>query len=231
LVEPVLNLAQRLVEVNKDLGWVKKRGENKAQNYDFVRAVDVFADARDALNKHGVLWTFSVSQYDILEVAGKVWHKMSGDYALINVDDPKDVIAGSVAGSAQPPGDKGAWVVTTGMLKYALIQAFLLPTGDDPENDSQSSDTSPRVSPTAVTRPAPTDVKVGLNEAQKRKLFAAFDGREMKEKESRRFIIKTLTGKESTTQMSGADMDRVLAYLAETTDEADDLWVKALAAA
>ena len=38
-----LTLAQRLLAANKDLGWVEKAGNNKAQGYDYTRAVDVFA--------------------------------------------------------------------------------------------------------------------------------------------------------------------------------------------
>lgn len=227
------NLAHRLVEVNKSLGWIEKRGENKQQQYDFVRAVDVFDDARDALSKHGVVWTFSTRDYDIREIGGKVWHTMVGDYTLINADNPTEVITGTVSGSASPPGDKGAWVVTTGMMKYALIQAFLLPTGDDPEDDSNEKPDKP------APKPAPTQAKVvkaptestGLSEPQRKRLFARFTELGVENTASRRFILFQLTGKNSTKDMTGSDLDTVLSFFRETNDQTEELVVKAMAAA
>jgi hypothetical protein len=229
------NLAQRMLEVNKALGWVEKRGENKQQNYDFVRAVDVFADARKALAANGVLWSFSTRDYTISEIGGKVWHQMVGDYAFINVDKPdEDVIAGTVVGSASPPGDKGAWVVTTGMLKYALIQALLLPTGDDPETDGEA----PTVKSSSPTAPPAVKVEkqkavaadsTGLNDKQKAKLKITMREHGLAVVESQRYVLNKLVGKHSSLQMTNEDLDKVLAFFAEKTDENQALVVEAMA--
>jgi G3E family GTPase len=40
-----------------------------------------------------------------------------------------------VAGEGRDPGDKGPYKAMTGALKYALLQTFLIATGDDPENE------------------------------------------------------------------------------------------------
>lgn len=234
-----LNLAQRLLEVQKELGWIAKRGENKQQGYDFVRAVDVFDAARDAMHKHGVLWTWSTTAYDIAEVAGKAWHKMSADFAFYNVDDPKDKIISTVVGSSSPPGDKGAWVTITGMMKYALIQALLLPTGDDPEAQPETAErkpgatapTNPPSSPLAGDVKNAPAVKVGLTEPQRKKLFARFDELGLTVTESKRFVIKELTGKHSTKEMSSADLDKILDFFKDKSDATDEMVVKAMAAA
>jgi hypothetical protein len=39
-------------------------------------------------------------------------------------------------GTGSDSSDKAAYKAATGALKYALLTAFLIPTGDDPENDS-----------------------------------------------------------------------------------------------
>ena len=39
-------------------------------------------------------------------------------------------------GTGADSGDKAPYKATTGAIKYALLTAFLIPTGDDPENDS-----------------------------------------------------------------------------------------------
>lgn len=229
------NLAQRLLEVQKELGWIAKRGENKQQGYDFVRAVDVFDAARDAMHKHGVLWAWSTTAYDIAEVAGKAWHKMAADFTFYNVDDPKDKIISTVVGSSSPPGDKGAWVTTTGMMKYALIQALLLPTGDDPEAQPETDKAERKPGATAPTNPpaatkAP-DVKVGLTEPQRKKLFARLDELGITVAESKRYVFKALTGKHSTKEMSGGDLDKILDFFKEKSDATEEMVVKAMAAA
>ena len=40
-----------------------------------------------------------------------------------------------VAGEGADPGDKAPYKAMTGALKYALLQSFLLSTGDDPEDE------------------------------------------------------------------------------------------------
>lgn len=232
-----LNLAQRLLAVSKELGWIDKAGKNKDQGYDFVRAVDVFAAARDALSKHGVVWMFQSKNHtvDVLETpkGTRYLHKVTGDYSLINADDPKDVITGTVEGFTVASGDKGLWVATTGMLKYALIQIFLLPTGDDPEAQDEDTDKPARAqsAPKAPEAVKATTVKVGLTETQKKKLFATFDEAGLKETESRRYFIKALTGKQSTKDMTGDDLDKVLTVLGTKDNDTEELIVKAMAAA
>jgi hypothetical protein len=44
-----------------------------------------------------------------------------------------------VAGEGADPGDKAPYKAMTGALKYALLQSFLLSTGDDPEDDRADS--------------------------------------------------------------------------------------------
>src|SRR5215469_9749504 len=44
-----------------------------------------------------------------------------------------------VAGEGADPGDKAPYKAMTGALKYALLQSFLLATGDDPEDERAES--------------------------------------------------------------------------------------------
>lgn len=223
-------LAQRMLAVSGELGWIDKSGKNKEQNYDFVRAVDVFDRARDALNKHGVVWAFSTRDHEIVALADgkKFLHKLTGDYTLINADDPKDTITGSVEGSTIAYGDKGVWVATTGMLKYALIQLFLLPTGDDPEAQPEEEGKVER-KPAEKAPSAPSPIRKGLTEPQKGKLFATFDRLGIKATESRRHVLLKVIGKNSTKDMTGDDLDMVLQFFAEPNEETEALVVEAMA--
>ena len=55
-------------------------------------------------------------------------------YTFTDVDSGEEVIA-KVAGQGLDPGDKAPYKAMTGALKYALLQSFLLATGDDPEDE------------------------------------------------------------------------------------------------
>lgn len=229
-----LTLAQRLLAANKDLGWVEKAGNNKAQGYDYTRAVDVFDRVRDVLNKHGIVWTFSTRDLRITVLEnGKYVHALDGDWALINSDNANDVLSGTVVGSTVASGDKGTWVAITGMLKYAAIQVFLLPTGDDPEADTH--DTTVKASAPKATTPIPAGTKVtekvqaeasteGLTDKQRAKLMATLRERGVTIKEAQQFILREACGKHSTKQMTGDDLDKVLEAIKD-----DELVVKAMA--
>jgi hypothetical protein len=50
------------------------------------------------------------------------------------VDSGEEIVA-KVAGQGLDVGDKAPYKAMTGALKYALLQSFLLATGDDPEDE------------------------------------------------------------------------------------------------
>src|SRR6202045_2489868 len=59
-------------------------------------------------------------------------------YTFIDVDTGEEITA-KVAGQGLDSGDKAPYKAMTGALKYALLQSFLLATGDDPEEERADS--------------------------------------------------------------------------------------------
>jgi hypothetical protein len=55
-------------------------------------------------------------------------------YTFADVDSGEEIVA-KVAGQGLDAGDKAPYKAMTGALKYALLQSFLLATGDDPEDE------------------------------------------------------------------------------------------------
>ncbi len=55
-------------------------------------------------------------------------------YTFTDVDTGEAITA-KVAGQGLDSGDKAPYKAMTGALKYALLQSFLLATGDDPEEE------------------------------------------------------------------------------------------------
>ena len=62
-------------------------------------------------------------------------------YTFSDVDSGEEIVA-KVAGQGLDPGDKAPYKAMTGALKYALLQSFLLATGDDPEDERADSRTA-----------------------------------------------------------------------------------------
>jgi hypothetical protein len=69
-------------------------------------------------------------------------------YTFSDVDSGEELVA-KVAGQGLDTGDKAPYKAMTGALKYALLQSFLLATGDDPEDERMDT----RVTPPGSDRP------------------------------------------------------------------------------
>ena len=134
-----LNLRQKLAEVRRRIGYVQKRGHNERFNYSYVTAADIAGSVGDLLAELGVVViprleeisyeSAGVNRGDAIRMARVVMA-----YTFADVDSGEEIIA-KVAGQGLDPGDKAPYKAMTGALKYALLQSFLLATGDDPEDD------------------------------------------------------------------------------------------------
>ncbi len=133
-----LNLRQKLAEVRRRIGYVQKRGHNERSNYSYVTAADIAGSVGDILAELGVVIipTLEDISYESAVGRGEATRmaRVVMAYTFADVDSGEEIIA-KVAGQGLDPGDKAPYKAMTGALKYALLQSFLLATGDDPEDD------------------------------------------------------------------------------------------------
>jgi ERF superfamily len=136
---PRLNLRQKLAEVRRRIGYIQKRGFNERNNYSYVTAADLAGAVGDILAELGVVIipclesiTYEPNPSGRAEVARSAQVVMS--YTFTDVDTGEAITA-KVAGQGLDSGDKAPYKAMTGALKYALLQSFLLATGDDPEEE------------------------------------------------------------------------------------------------
>jgi ERF superfamily len=133
---PLNTLAQKLAEVRRRIGYIQKRGHNELFGYRYAMAADIASAVGDALAELGVIvipHLDSISS-EPLPAARERVVRVVMDYTLIDAQTgERETIR--VAGEGRDPGDKGPYKAMTGALKYALLQAFLIATGDDPENE------------------------------------------------------------------------------------------------
>lgn len=137
-------LTKKLLKVMESLSWIEKRGENSAQNYKYVQADDVAAEVRKKLVEFGVGLTSSVLSTRTNEYEGNNGKKVRithVEVAWIFTDTETGHSTTSVVpGEAMDAGDKAIYKAMTGSLKYAMKMNFLIPTGDDPEENSASDE-------------------------------------------------------------------------------------------
>ncbi len=133
-----LSLKQKLAEVRRRIGQIEKRGINHEGNYNYVRAADLSGAVGDVLAELGVIMLphlESISSEPLGDRAG-------GDhltrvviaYTFMDTNNSEELTV-KVAGEGVDPGDKSVCKAQTSALKYALLQSFLIATGDDPEED------------------------------------------------------------------------------------------------
>jgi hypothetical protein len=134
-----LNLRQKLAEVRRRIGYVQKRGFNERNNYSYVTAADLAGSVGDILAELGVV-IIPYLESIIYEPARNIGPEAARTaqvvmaYTFIDVETGEELTA-KVAGQGLDAGDKAPYKAMTGALKYALLQSFLLATGDDPEEE------------------------------------------------------------------------------------------------
>ncbi len=137
-----LNLRQKLAVVRRRLVYVQKRGHNPRFNYSYVTAADIAGAVGDILAELGVVVVprlESISHEAVRPGRNEAEHvaRVVMSYSFVDVDTAEEITV-KTADEGLDSGDKAPYKAMTGALKYALLQSFLLATGDDPEEERVS---------------------------------------------------------------------------------------------
>lgn len=134
------SVLKKLVKVQKDVGYMAKEGRNASQGYNYLSEAQISEEFKALLEKHGL---FFYCSSDITNVqpspSGKqIITDVRVRYRFIDTATG-EYIAGVSAGQGSDATDKGVYKAITGAIKYIFMKTFLIPTGDDPENDGKKS--------------------------------------------------------------------------------------------
>ncbi len=137
------NIHQRLAAVMAEVSYIQKE-KKSGMNYTIVSHDAVTAKVRPALLSNGIVY------YPI-----RCEHQHNGNRAecsmtvrFVNVDDPADCFEVPTFGYGIDQQDKGPGKAMSYAVKYALLKALGLETGDDPDTDSiNHTDADPAVPP------------------------------------------------------------------------------------
>lgn len=171
------NIHSALLEVYKQVGYVQKKGKiTQGMKYNYAKESDFIEAIRPAMVEMGIVVHSSgisdiertenskVTKYTddrngaVSERDQTVYH-FSAIYHFTFVHTPSNTsITTAAAGEGiDRNGDKAAYKASTGAMKYALRQTFLIETGDDPD-DTPSGDMAKsapaRTAPAKVSAPA-----------------------------------------------------------------------------
>jgi hypothetical protein len=189
-------LLEKLIEVALDVPYMSKAGKNEAQDYKYVSEAQVTAQLRDLLLKRGVLF------YPNHRLAGNLIVNEKGRIvttieSLWTFTDGTDTIVVQTIGQGADNGDKGAFKAMTGSKKYALLQALLIATGEDPE-EGRSDEKEPTV-----------DFATAGQKAQ-----LAEDGKAVgMEGDSLRAFVVDVTQKQTSAELTKEDMVKLFEAL------------------
>lgn len=133
-------LVSKLCEVMAATGYVEKTGTNQKQGYKYATEADVLAMLRKELASRNVFVFPSV-----VSVNRAAHSKTSGGYDMFITDvmvkwtfldgDTGETQECMMPGCGTDTGDKGIYKAVTGSSKYLFLKSFMLPTGDDPEDE------------------------------------------------------------------------------------------------
>lgn len=137
------SLVSKLCQVMAATGRVPKEGWNDFHKYKFARESDIVESIRGELAQRNVFIFPTVTSHDRSEYVNQKGNKAY--FTNINVywtfrdGDSDESFSIQIPGTAEDTGDKGFYKAFTGSEKYMLTKTFLIPTGDDPENDDGKS--------------------------------------------------------------------------------------------
>jgi hypothetical protein len=164
-----MNIYQKMAAITAELQTVAKNltvETGKGKSYKAVSERDVIDAVKPIEAKHGV-YSYPADREVLEAVAleseseynGKITKKttffsrIKTVYRFVNVDDPQDFIETVTFAEGIDAQDKGSGKAMTYADKYALMKAYKISTGDDPdqtasveENYSRATNKAPAVS-------------------------------------------------------------------------------------
>jgi hypothetical protein len=127
-----MNIHQRLAAVMRDVTYIQKE-KKQGMRYSIVSHDAVTAKVRPALLQNGVI--YYPMHLNMNQAGNRTECTMIVRFA--NIDEPDDCIDVASAGYGIDDQDKGPGKAISYAVKYALLKALGLESGDDPDEDQE----------------------------------------------------------------------------------------------
>lgn len=155
------NIFQKMADITNELGTVAKNlnvAVNTTASYKAVSEVDILNAVKPLEYKHGVYsypHDTNIINQEIVTTKTQYGDKdnyfirLERVYRFVNIEDKTDFIEVKSYGDGIDTGDKATGKAMTYADKYALMKAYKISTGDDP--DKEASEEAPKYQ----TKPQP----------------------------------------------------------------------------
>lgn len=153
------NICSRMVAVMRELGAIGKDKKNESQGFKYRGIDDVYNAINPILSKHGV--------FMIAEILGKTREERTNAKGTVLaftclhmryqfVSEDGSSIKTEAEGEGMDSGDKSSNKAMAVAHKYALLQAFCIPTQDLVDPDAETHEVKAAPKPTEATQTAET---------------------------------------------------------------------------
>lgn len=155
------NIYQKMLLVMSEVRHVPKRGRNQYHGYDYATEADIVDHVRDLMAKARlIMLPMIIESTEESSISTK-----QGTQRLIRVTinfrladvDTGEVIGSSIIAEGCDSGDKALYKAYAAATKYWLMKLFLVPTGDDPEQDQSPAPRQAQPDQAAAPQPAKTN--------------------------------------------------------------------------
>jgi|GEM_PF-2484919 len=132
-------LYQKILQAQKTISAVPKRGYNSFHKYHYATEADILS-IKEILNDNGlVVLPTTQHQETGFKPDGKSWASVTLRFRVIDVESG-ETLESEFTGYAEDSFDKAIYKATTGANKYFYLKFFGIATEDDPERE----DAAPR---------------------------------------------------------------------------------------
>ena len=142
-----INLYKKIQLVSNDIKNIEKNMTVGKGNYSYkaVQDIDVVLEVKKAESEHGIV-SIPIKQELIKSETIKTMKENGSEgitfmdivkmtLRIVDIDKPTDFIDIESFGRGLDPGDKGFGKASTYARKYALLNAYKIATGEDPDKD------------------------------------------------------------------------------------------------
>jgi len=134
--EDLATLVSKLTSVMEEVQYIKKTGENSYHGYSYLTEKDLVEKIRKPLIDENVM--IFTSSEEVETQKNDNITRVRTEHTFVCGDTGATVTVQS-RGQGQDDQDKGGYKAITGSMKYFLYKTFLVPAGDDPEQDQYIS--------------------------------------------------------------------------------------------
>lgn len=137
-----ITLISKMAEVMGSVGRIAKNGYNSHNKYNYATEGDIVEAVRSELAKKKVMMFTNLINRKTRDYNKGTITEVEMEYTFMDGESGESLTF-TLDGEGYDTLDKGLYKAYTGAGKYAIMKTFLIPTFDDPENDSPGDKDTP----------------------------------------------------------------------------------------